>query len=98
MKVPKVFLKDWKSGLFVLSSVSLLLDPDPHSQYGSGSRRAKSVRVHPDSDPQLSHALLLDPDPHSQYGTDPDPGEPNQCGSIRIHNTVGFTNFFSGGF
>jgi hypothetical protein len=27
-------------------------DPNPHSQYGSGSRTAKSVRTHADSDPQ----------------------------------------------
>jgi hypothetical protein len=26
-------------------SISMLLDPDPHSQYGSGSRTAKSLRI-----------------------------------------------------
>jgi hypothetical protein len=26
-------------------SISMLLDPDPHSQYGFGSRTAKSIRI-----------------------------------------------------
>jgi hypothetical protein len=33
-------------------SISLLLDPDPHSQYGTGCRRAKSMRFQADPDPQ----------------------------------------------
>ncbi len=32
--------------------VTMILDPDPHSQYGSGSRTAKSMRIHADPDPQ----------------------------------------------
>ncbi len=35
-----------------LLSVSLLLDPDPHSQYGSGSRITKSMWIHAEPDPQ----------------------------------------------
>ncbi len=35
----------WKSGLFVnFGSISRLLDPDPHSQYGSDPREPKSMR------------------------------------------------------
>jgi hypothetical protein len=30
----------------------MLLDPDPHSQYGFGSSAAKSLRIHADQDPQ----------------------------------------------
>ncbi len=30
----------------------MLLTPDPHSQYGSGSRTAKSMGIHADPDPQ----------------------------------------------
>jgi hypothetical protein len=30
----------------------MLLDPDPHSQYGCGSRTAKSMGIHADPDPQ----------------------------------------------
>jgi hypothetical protein len=33
---------------FLFWSISLLLDPEPHSQYGSGSRRAKSKRIYAD--------------------------------------------------
>ncbi len=33
-------------------SISMLLDPDQHSQYGSGSRTAKRMRISADSDPQ----------------------------------------------
>jgi hypothetical protein len=29
----------------------MLLDPDPHSKYGSGSKTAKSMQIHTDSDP-----------------------------------------------
>jgi hypothetical protein len=36
----------------IFGSISLLLDPDPHSQNGSLSRRAKSNRIHVDPDPQ----------------------------------------------
>ncbi len=35
-----------------LWSISMLLDPDPHSQYRSGSRTAKSIRIHADPDQQ----------------------------------------------
>jgi hypothetical protein len=40
-------------------SVFMLLDPDPdlHSQYGSGSRTAKSIRSHPD--PQHCFKLMI---------------------------------------
>jgi hypothetical protein len=31
-------------------SISLLKVPDPHSQYGSGCRRAKSIWIHADPD------------------------------------------------
>ncbi len=44
----KVFSKGWKSGILcTFWSISLLLDldPEPHSQYGIGSRRAKSMRI-----------------------------------------------------
>jgi hypothetical protein len=36
--------------------ITLLLDPDPdlHSRSGSGFRRAKSMRLHADPDPQHS--------------------------------------------
>jgi hypothetical protein len=33
-------------------SISMFLDPDPKSKYGSRSRKAKSVRIHADPDPQ----------------------------------------------
>jgi hypothetical protein len=62
----------WKAGnkvyvLILVYSISMLLDPDmdPHSQYGSGFKKANL-----DPDPQL---WLLDPDP------DPDPGQSFQC-------------------
>jgi hypothetical protein len=44
---------------FLLNSynTSSLLDPDPHSQYGSGCRGAKTMRVDVDPDPQY---FLLD--------------------------------------
>ncbi len=35
-----------------------------------------------------SISMLLDPDPHF---TDPDAGQQNQCGSMRIHNTANNT-------
>jgi hypothetical protein len=39
--------------------ISLLLDPDPHSQYGSGFRRAKSIRIHADTVPQHCSIQIL---------------------------------------
>jgi hypothetical protein len=30
----------------------MLLDPDPHSKYGSGSKSARSMLTHVDPDPQ----------------------------------------------
>ncbi len=44
-----------------LWTISLLLDPDPHSQYGSGSRRAKLMRIHEDPypDPDRKHWSLF---------------------------------------
>ncbi len=47
-KRSKAIFNGWKSGSFVNFSqfpYSLLLDPDPHSQNGSGSRRANSIRI-----------------------------------------------------
>jgi hypothetical protein len=41
---------------FFFYNTSLLLDPDPHSQYGSGSRGAKSIRI--DAEPDLQHFFL----------------------------------------
>jgi hypothetical protein len=41
----EAFLIGWKSVTFANVSISLLLDPDPHSQNGYGSRGAKSMRV-----------------------------------------------------
>ncbi len=41
----KAILKGWKLVFCYLGQFSLLLDPDPHSQYGSGSRRTKSMRI-----------------------------------------------------
>ncbi len=42
----KAMLKGWKWCFFVnFGQNFLLLDPDPHSQYGFGSRRAKSLRI-----------------------------------------------------
>ncbi len=37
----------------------MLLDPDPHSQYGSGSKTAKWMRTHADSDPQHWFKIIL---------------------------------------
>jgi hypothetical protein len=47
----------------------MLLDPDLHSQYGSGSRTAKLMRIHVewDSDPQHWFPVMdLDPDIFTQ--------------------------------
>ncbi len=44
----KGHIEGWKSRLFVnYWSISLLLDTDPHSKSGSGSRRVQSIRIHP---------------------------------------------------
>ncbi len=40
------FLKGLKAGLLVnFCQIFMLLDPDPNSQYGSGSRTAKSLWI-----------------------------------------------------
>ncbi len=49
-KRSKVIFNGWKSGLFVNFcqfpySLLLVLDPEPHSQNGSGSSRANSMRI-----------------------------------------------------
>jgi hypothetical protein len=44
----EAFLKGRKPGLFV--NFSLLLDPDQHSQYGSGSKTANGLRIQVDPD------------------------------------------------
>jgi hypothetical protein len=56
----KSLLKGWKLGLLFGWSISLLLDPDLHSHYGSGSKRAKSMRIHADPKPDLktSHKVF----------------------------------------
>jgi hypothetical protein len=38
--------------VFLFWSISMLLNPDPHSYYGLGSRSAKSIRILDDPDPQ----------------------------------------------
>ncbi len=63
-------MKGRKPSLFVsFSKYSLLLDPEPHSQYGSGSRTAKSMRIRQPTHNGEAGNALLDPDPHSQYGS-----------------------------
>jgi hypothetical protein len=32
--------------MLIFDKMPLLLDPDPHSKYGSGSRKAKSMQIH----------------------------------------------------
>ncbi len=52
-KGTKAFLKDRKSGFICkFWSMSILLDPDAYSQYGSGSRTAKRMRIHVDLNTQ----------------------------------------------
>ncbi len=71
---PKPFWERLKIGLiWQFWSTSLLLDPDPHSQYGLGSRRAKSQALLKGWKSGLfdyfcQFPCLLDPDPHSQDG------------------------------
>jgi hypothetical protein len=73
----EAFFNGRKPGLFVNFSKF----PDPHSQYGSGSRTAKSMRIRIR---QLTHngeagnALLIR---IRSPNTDPDPGQSNQSGS-----------------
>ncbi len=52
MKVQKPFERLEIRFICKFWSISLLLNPDPHSQNGSGSRRAKSKWIHVDPDPQ----------------------------------------------
>ncbi len=40
-----------KKHLFKFCSIPMLLDPDPHSQHVSGSKTAKSMRIHANPDP-----------------------------------------------
>jgi hypothetical protein len=44
----KVFLNGRKPGYLLVSFNSMLLDPDPHCQHGSGSKTAKLmwIRIH----------------------------------------------------
>jgi hypothetical protein len=55
MKVQKPFQWYITRFIFKFWSVSMLLDPDLHSQYGSGSRAAKLVRIQADPDPDPQH-------------------------------------------
>jgi len=38
-----------------LDTILTVLDPDPYSQYGSGSRGAVFIRIHMDPDPDPKH-------------------------------------------
>jgi hypothetical protein len=42
----------WKAGTQVYLLILVLLDPSQDFQYGSGSRTARSMRIHADPDPQ----------------------------------------------
>jgi hypothetical protein len=54
-KVQKIFYRQKIRFLCKLWPISMLLDPDPHSQYGSGSKTAKRIRIYVDPEPDPQH-------------------------------------------
>jgi hypothetical protein len=59
-----------------VNNCKVLLDPDPYSQCGSGSRKAKSVDNHTDPHKEKNNVTDPDPNPPDPYVLglpDPDP-------------------------
>ncbi len=54
--------------------MSLFPDLDPHSQYGSGSRRAQSIRIHADPDLKGNTVWNNDDESHTVRHDEREPG------------------------